>query len=125
MKKDYQLSDAEEEIMRLLWSQKDSLGSREILEYFNQKKGKDWKKQTLNTLLSRLLKEAFIGRKSEERKYLYYPRVTQKEYERACGEKFITKAYRGSFLDFVSALSGGSVITEEEAAKIREIMEKE
>ena len=49
----YSLSDTEQEIMEVLWEKGDSIKTRQLLELFNER-GKDWKRQTLNTFLSRL-----------------------------------------------------------------------
>ena len=82
-------------------------------------------KQTLNTFLSNLFQNGFIERISEERKYLYAPAVTEKEYKQKEAEQFIRDSYSGSFLNFVSALSGGELISREEAEEIRRLIEED
>lgn len=66
----------------------------------------------------------FIERTSEDRRYLYFPIITKKEYRQKKAEKFIYDAYNGSFLNFVSALSGGELISQEDAKEIEKLIEK-
>ena len=123
MKNKFCLAVSEEQIMELLWKKDRGMPSKEILDYFNNQ-GKDWKKQTLNTYLSKLLERKFIERTSEDRRYLYFPIITKKEYRQKKAEKFIYDAYNGSFLNFVSALSGGELISQEDAKEIEKLIEK-
>lgn len=124
MKDKYDLTRSEEEIMELLWEMDQKMSSKEILDYFNENCDKDWKKQTLNTFLTKLLQAGFIERISKDRKYLYAPLVTRREYKQKGAERFIRESYRGSFMNFVSALSGGEMISREEAEEIRKLLEE-
>lgn len=124
MKDKYNLTKSEEEIMELLWETGRKMSSKEILDHFNEHCDKDWKKQTLNTFLSRLLQSEFIERFSKDRKYLYAPLVSRAEYKQKGAERFIRESYRGSFMNFVSALSGGELISREEAEEIRKLLEE-
>lgn len=116
------LANAEEEILEFLWEKGEKMPAIEILNYFNIQCNKNWKKQTLNTFLVKLLQKGYIERISEDRRYLYSPIVTRKEYYQNKAESFIDIAYKGSFMNFVSALSGGTMISEEEADKIKALM---
>ena len=120
----YSLTKSEEEIMELLWEKDRKMSSKEILDYFNEHCDKDWKKQTLNTFLAKLLQAGFIDRISKDRKYLYVPLVTRMEYKQKGAERFIRDSYSGSFMKFVSALSGGEMISKEEAEEIRKLLEE-
>ena len=59
----YELSRTEEQIMELLWENNRPMKTGEIMDYFTQNKGKDWKRQTLNTLLIRLEDKEVIERR--------------------------------------------------------------
>ena len=124
MKDKYNLTKSEEEIMELLWETDRKMSSKEILDHFNEHCGKDWKKQTLNTFLAKLLQAGFIDRISKDRKYLYVPLITRMEYKQKGAEQFIRDSYSGSFMNFVSALSGGEMISREEAEEIRKLLEE-
>ncbi len=65
VKEKYHLSPTEAEIMEKLWQQTEPIKQTELLAMFN-KEGKDWGRQTLNTLLLRLEERGFVKR--EKRK---------------------------------------------------------
>ena len=52
------------------------------------------------------------------------PLVTRMEYKQKGAEQFIRDSYNGSFMNFVSALSGGEMISTEEAEEIRKLLEE-
>lgn len=58
----YILSNAEQLIMDYLWERDCVVKTREIFDYINEKQGKNWKRQTLNTLLIRLTEKDVIIR---------------------------------------------------------------
>lgn len=116
------LAETEVEIMELLWSVEKPIPSIEILNYFNNNHEKNWKKQTLNTFLYRLLQAEVITRISEHRRYLYTPIITKKQYQMRRAEDLITRIYEGSFTNFVEALSGTNSLSEEHAKAIIKIV---
>ena len=65
VKEKYHLSRTEEQIMEKLWQQSQPIKQTELLAMFNEE-GKDWGRQTLNTLLLRLEERGFVQR--EKRK---------------------------------------------------------
>ena len=48
------------------------------MKYFNEEEDKNWKKQTLNTFLSRLIDKGLLERKKEETK-AYYGAARQRQ----------------------------------------------
>ncbi|RGE70614.1 hypothetical protein DWY69_16950 [Eisenbergiella massiliensis] len=58
------LSPAEAEIMELLWEGGEKT-NRELLFYLNTD-GRDWKRQTLNTLLTRLIAKNLVKKKRSQ-----------------------------------------------------------
>ena len=46
------------------------------MKYFNEEEDKNWKKQTLNTFLSRLIDKGLLERKKEETKAYYVAALT-------------------------------------------------
>lgn len=54
-----ELSQTELFILEFLWAQDEPQGFSSILQYYNEKTKKDWKKQTMSTYLTRLQKPDF------------------------------------------------------------------
>ena len=62
MEKDYKVTDAERAVLEVLWEHDEPVQTAELLEQMKQR-GRDWKRQTLNTLLSRLDSKEIVKRK--------------------------------------------------------------
>lgn len=71
-----QISPAEWEIMRVVWTAKKTT-SKEIGDVLNEKM--NWKPATTKTLIGRLVKKGLLKTEAEGRKYVYSPAVTEKE----------------------------------------------
>ena len=54
------MTQTELEIMEALWAKGEPLFLGELLEYFNARTGKDWKKQTMNTFLFRMQQKSLV-----------------------------------------------------------------
>ena len=61
MKSIYSMTEAESEVMEKLWDQEESIKQSHLLTLFEED-GKEWKRQTLNTFLSRLEEKGFVIR---------------------------------------------------------------
>ena len=72
-KSKYNLSATEMEIMEFLWDTNKKLSASEILKYFNDNKSKNWKKQTLNTFLVKLIEKGALQYDMVKNKKYYYP----------------------------------------------------
>ena len=117
MKNKYNLSVSEKEIMDLLWEHGE-MSSKEILHYFNTEKNKDWKKQTLNTFIARLLKKEVLKRRSVERKYMYMPAFPIQEYEVRRAQNFLDMSYEGSIVKFISTAMQVTPFSKEEKEEL-------
>ena len=117
MKNKYNLSVSEKEIMDLLWEHGE-MSSKEILHYFNTEKNKNWKKQTLNTFIARLLKKEVLKRRSVERKYMYMPAFPIQEYEARRAQNFLDMSYEGSIVKFISTAMQVTPFSKEEKEEL-------
>lgn len=124
-KSTFEVSETEREILEYLWENPQGLLSREILEYFDKVKQKDWKKQTLNTFLLRLAEKGLVERKEQGTKKLYSAAYDAKAYEAKRAESILKNHYGGSVRNFVMALTGGEKIHKELAEELRKILEAE
>ena len=79
MERNYRVSDSEMEVMKMLWRQKEGIKQSQLLDLFT-KEGKEWKRQTLNTFLSRLetkglvIRERGLVRAAVERRNIIFRR---------------------------------------------------
>ena len=119
----FDVSETEKEILEYLWENPQGVLSREMLDYFNEEKQKDWKKQTLNTFLLRLAEKGLIEGKAQGVKKVYRAVYDAKEYEAKKAESILHNNYGGSVRNFVMALTGGEKIDKAMADDLRKMFE--
>ena len=110
------LSPAEAEIMELLW-EGECLTNRELLFYLNTD-GRDWKRQTLNTLLTRLIAKNLVKKNGHK----FMAEISKQEYNSAQAQSVLETMYNGSLANFIMTLTGGNQLSEEEAATLRKLL---
>ena len=105
--------------MEVLWEKGDSIKTRQLLELFNER-GKDWKRQTLNTFLSRLEEMGLVTRTRS----IVSAAGTRTDFKKLQGEELLEKLYDGSLSSFCMALSGRNSITAEEKKKLDALIDE-
>lgn len=120
-----QISDAELEIMRVVWAKnKEPLLFAELTDELAAK-GRPWQKNTLITLLNRLVNKGFLKAKKIGRRNEYTPLVSEAEYQTAQTKHFLEKLYEGSASGLVATLISGDLLTDEEYGELRQMLEKD
>ena len=71
-----QITDAEWEIMRVVWAN-GVITSREIIDILEEKK--EWKAATIKTLIGRLVEKEALQTRKEGRKFIYSAAVSEDE----------------------------------------------
>lgn len=110
------LPDAEFEVMKAVWDQEGLCTAGQILAGLGGEK--EWKVQTVITLLSRLVERGFLRTEKQGRERLYAPLVDREEYLRYETGHFIAQYHGNSFTSFVSTLYGGKEISDEDASEL-------
>lgn len=103
------------EIMEFLWSTDSKLIAAEILKYFNENKSKNWKKQTLNTFLVKLIEKGTLQYDLIKNKKYYYPTVQSKtkvEHIKHWTRNFIDNTFDGSLYNLLTAIAGEAPLDE-------------
>ena len=113
MKQFKEMSETEFEIMRYLWEQQQPISFSQILTYFNDSRHRNWKKQTLSTLLLRLHDKGFATSSRVGRMNYYYFTLTLNQYENLKARHIIDSMYDASLSKFLDAYYEGK-ITEQE-----------
>ena len=127
-KSKYNLSATEMEIMEFLWDTNKKLSASEILKYFNDNKSKNWKKQTLNTFLVKLIEKGALQYDVSKNKKYYYPTAqsqTKTEHIKHWTQSFIQNTFDGSLYHFLYAFTGGSPLSENDADELKKYLEEE
>ena len=110
------ISDAELEVMRILWREKQAVSFSDIRAELSDKTG--WEKSTIATLLRRLQKKGAISIQEREIHY-YMPNITKENYIMLKKKTLIDKLYEGSTKNFVAALCQNGELTEADIDELK------
>lgn len=112
----FKISDAELEVMRILWREKQAVSFRDIRIELSNKMG--WEKSTIATLLRRLQKKGAISIQEKEVNY-YMPKIAKEDYIMSQKRSLIDKLYDGSTKNFVAALCQNGELTEADIDELK------
>ena len=115
MEKSPQISEAEYEIMKIIWSDS-PISTNEVCE--KAPKSHNWSNKTIHTLLSRLTAKHVIAYEQRGRMYYYYPIVSQKKYLSQENRHFLDRFYNGEAPTLLSSLLSGSEISDADLEKM-------
>lgn len=119
-----QLSDAELEIMRIVWGNQSEVTLFPYIMDGLATRGKPCQKNTLIVLLSRLMNKGFLSAKKIGRRNEYTTLISETEYQTAQTKNFLDKIYEGSAKGLVSNLIMGDLLTGEEYEDLKRLLEK-
>lgn len=117
MKSLFDISNAEQEVMEKLWDQQESIKQSQLLALF-EADGKEWKRQTLNTFLSRLEDKGLVERKNR----MVRPVYSREEYNYMQMKAAVDNMYGGRLSNFVAAFARKNAINENEAQELIKIL---
>ncbi len=119
MKKQYNLTKAEQEVMEVLWESAVPVHTGELLEQMRVK-GREWKRQTLNTLLFRLDEKGIVSRK-----HAYVEAaLNREELLQKRTQNILDDFYDGKIGNFFAALTGNTHLKKEEADILNDLIEQ-
>ena len=118
----YDITDAELEIMQILWENKEC-SLNEIIEGLKQE---DKNKNTVKTLLRRLiLKGSVKSKKTNLRGAVYVSKVSKDKFLQSQNENFVKKLYNGSTDKLLLNFVENKKVSKEELQKLIDILESE
>ncbi|WP_206812504.1 BlaI/MecI/CopY family transcriptional regulator [Paradesulfitobacterium ferrireducens] len=120
MNKIPKISDAEWQVMKILW-EKAPVTSSEIVENLRLKTG--WSPTTIYTLINRLVKKKVVAIEKGSSPYLCKPLLSQKEYRSEARNSFLKKVYDGSLNLLLTNILEEEGLTEEEVAELKRILD--
>lgn len=119
MKNQYSVSEAEWEILKTLWKQPENIKQPKLLTLMNEN-GKEWKRQTLNTFLSRLEEKGLVKRENGLVSVVY----GEDEYKVLQTQETINNLYDGKLSNFFAAFYKNNAISEEDITTIIQLMKQ-
>ena len=119
-----QLSDAELELMKIVWGNPSEVTRFSDLMDALAARGKECQKNTLTVLLSRLMNNGFLHASKLGRRNEYTALVSEREYQTAQTRRFLDKVYEGSVEGLVSNLIMGDLLDGEEYEELKRLLER-
>ncbi len=116
MKQMERISDAELEILKLLWESGEALSSAQINDTLKERMG--WEKSTTRTLVARLLEKRAISQEKRDM-YYYSANVMEKDYLTEQTKSFLSRLYKGNAKDLVASLVEQDYIKPEDIDELR------
>lgn len=119
MKDAPKISEAEWEIMKIIWK-KAPVTSDEIIDSLSDKK--DWTAKTVKSFLNRLLNKQVIGFKKSGRNYLYHPLISEEECISMESDSFLNRVYDGAVELLFSHYLKNEKLSDEEIENLQKIL---
>ncbi len=115
------ISEAEWEVMKLLWKS----SPRTANEIVDELTGTThWKRETIRTLVNRLVQKKVIAFRKHGRQYHYFPKVTEAEGIRAEAESFIKRIGGGPIEPMLAAFVEDKHLSAEKIARLKRILDQ-
>ena len=111
------ISDAEYEIMEIIWEAEGEVTTAEIIEKLEKDK---WKHTTILTLASRLVDKNVLRVRKEGRINYYSPTISKDEYKSYQADDFLDEMYGGSVKSLVASLYDNKKISEEDIKELKD-----
>lgn len=112
------ITEAELEIMKVLWKSDVPLSSYDICDRL---KDKTWKYTTVSTLLSRLSEKGAVTYEKEGKSYFYTPLLDENAYKIRRTKNLIGKIYDGSVKNLVAALYENNEISDKDIEELKKM----
>ena len=119
-----QISDSELELMKIVWATGGTALYAQIMESLAAA-GRTWQKNTVITLLSRLVEKGFLRVRKLGRRNEYTATVSEADYQTAQTQVLVNKLYAGSAKGLVAALIRQEAISPGDYEELKRFWEKE
>lgn len=116
-----QISEAEYEVMKIVWKYA-PVSTNEITEKLLQTTS--WNPKTIQTLIKRLVKKGALTYEKQSRMFVYTPAVKEKEYVGQESNSFLKRYYDGDITAMVSAYIENDKLSESELDTLRSLLSK-
>ncbi len=120
MKKLPQISEAEFEVMKIVWENA-PVSTNDITDRLVQTT--DWSPKTIQTLIRRLVSKGALTYEKNGRVFVYMPKVNEDEYLMQKSSSFISRYFGGDFSAMFSSYLGNDELTDEELKNLKGIIE--
>lgn len=120
MKKMPRISEAEWEVMKILW-ESSPLTANDIVEVLTGRAS--WQRETIRTLINRLVQKKAVRFEKKGRQHHYYPAVVEADCVKAQTRSFLRRFRAGAIEPMLAALVEEERLSAEQIARLKEILD--
>lgn len=117
-----QISEAEFEVMKIVWKFA-PINTNEITERLV--KTTTWSPKTIQTLIKRLVTKGVLTYEKQSRVFVYTPLVAEQEYVSQESHSFLKRFYGGELSAMLSAYIENDQLSRDELEKLRALLSKD
>lgn len=114
-----EISNAELCVMQILWQQQ-PLSANEVVTALGN--AKDWHEKTVKTLLNRLVSKGALGFDKDGRAYLYYPLVTEQDYQLQQSRTFVERLFAGRVAPLVAGFASQNKLNADDVQQLKQLI---
>jgi len=122
MKSQPRISEAEWEVMRVIWAKAPTSASEVIRSLMV--KDHRWHPKTVKTYLRRLVNKQVLEFQKEGRAYVYLPLVTEKECVATASKSFLGRVFGGSLKPMLAHFVGTHKLSRKEVEELKRILDE-
>ena len=119
MRKLPQISEAEFEVMKVVWKYA-PINTNEITEKLTQTT--NWSPKTIQTLIKRLVSKKALTYEKQSRVFVYIPLVKEDEYIRRESNTFLNRFYDGNITSMLASYIEDDKLSETEIDTLRSLL---
>ena len=120
-KKTPRISEAEWQVMEVLWSQS-PLATRNIVEILTQTTS--WKRETIRTLINRLVQKKALDFKQNGRLHFFYPIVDEDQCLQAEATSFLRRFNERAVEPILSTFVEHAQLSPDQIKRLRQLLQK-
>ena len=114
-----QISEAEFEIMKVVWKYA-PINTNEITQRLTRTT--TWSPKTIQTLINRLVTKGALTYEKQSRVFVYTPLVKEQDYINQESHSFLKRFYGGNITAMLSAYIENGQLSEDELEKLRSLL---
>ncbi|MGL4774620.1 MAG: BlaI/MecI/CopY family transcriptional regulator [Clostridium sp.] len=121
MKEKIQISEAEYEVMKVIWDN-EPISTTAVIEKLSDKTS--WSPKTIQTMLLRLVKKEVLTYEKQSRVFVYSSCIKKEEYLDNESNSFLNRFYNGTINSMVLNFLESDKLTNDDIDELRNLLEK-
>ena len=116
LKKTSEITEAELEVMKILWLSGEPTSTQLVCDKLTDK---EWKYNTVSTLLSRMVDKGAVTYEKRGKLYFYSPTIKEADYKETQTKNLVSKLYDGSVKKLAVSLFEAGEMSKEDIDDIK------